>query len=143
VTALAAQIIGALAAAVEKSPRRQQSTLTAGLDANAAAGMQPVHGLSMCRTTSFKYTRQSSRDRELRRSECATFNVCRLPGSTGDPSVNLARKRLRKIDFDNRATAQWIDQVPTVADWLALIPTAAALDPSTVQTCLSFRQAER
>lgn len=38
------------------------------------------------------------------------------------------RKRLSDIDLDNPATREWTTTVPTSADWLELVPTAAALD---------------
>ncbi len=50
-------------------------------------------------------------------------------GFYGDPRLDLARKRLSRIDFENPATRSWIEDVPTVREWMDLIPTAAALDP--------------
>lgn len=50
-------------------------------------------------------------------------------GYEGDASIQTDRKRLSKINFDNPSTKELIDTVPNVEGWLALMPTAAALEP--------------
>lgn len=50
-------------------------------------------------------------------------------GFYGDTSIDLDRRRPGNIDFANPATQRLIDEIPSVKDWLDLVPTAAALEP--------------
>jgi len=52
-------------------------------------------------------------------------------GFYGDNDVQhaLDRKRLSAIDFNNPATKELIARIPGVEFWLALVPTAQALEP--------------
>lgn len=52
-------------------------------------------------------------------------------GHYGDADIDhaLARKRLSSIDFANPATKELIARIPGVEKWLALVPTAQALEP--------------
>ena len=49
-------------------------------------------------------------------------------GYYGDPTIDLERPRPGKIDLDNPATREFL-KVPGTADWLSMVPTAAALEP--------------
>jgi hypothetical protein len=50
-------------------------------------------------------------------------------GFHGNPGIDLARKRLGRIDLGNPATASLIERYPGFGHWLNLVPTAAALEP--------------
>jgi len=52
-------------------------------------------------------------------------------GFFGDTDIEhaLKRKRLSAIDYTNPATAELIARIPGVEHWLALVPTAKALEP--------------
>lgn len=51
-------------------------------------------------------------------------------GFNGDNDIEHAIERKRKeVEFDNPATAELINRIPTVEHWLRAIPTAEALEP--------------